>query len=503
MNAASIIDLHDGDLVALIDRAGPVTYRELRERVAATAAGLIAEGLEPGDRVAIIAGTDTSFVVSLLATFAAACVAVPLNPNSPVPEAVRQLHAVDPKAMMVGVGKGDHALAIAERVPSIEVVGKPWGSRAKDIDRIGVAGAEFSPTDVAPAIEAALLFTSGTSGEPRAAALSHGNLLATQQQLRSLLETQASGDNSSPVHQAVALLALPLFHIYALNLVLNSLLAVASTIVMLEEFHAADMLAAIDEHQPTVLPGVPPMWAALAAARDVSPERMSSIRFATSGASHLPLATYEAVRDRLGLTISEGYGLTETGGLVTSSLGNEVKPGSVGRPLPGVQMRLVDEGVDVPVGDRGEVWVRGDNVTGGYWQDLDATGRSITSDGWLRTGDIGVVDDDGYLYLVDRSKDMIIVSGFNVFPAEVEEVLMSIPTIEHAIVVGEDDDRTGETVVAHVQLAEDSDLTADYIKAFCRDYLARYKTPSRVEIVDELPATLTGKRLRRMLKTAG
>ncbi|MCB0991406.1 MAG: AMP-binding protein [Acidimicrobiales bacterium] len=493
MNAASIIKDQQSDLIALIDRAGPVSYGELRDRVAATAAGLADRGIVAGDRVAILANTETSFVTGLLAVFALGAVAVPVNPSSPVPEASRQLNAVEPRALIAGHGKGELGLAICERVPSIEFCGKPFGCQVKHLPIIGVAGAAFAPVDVDPDSEAALMFTSGTSGEPRAAALSHANLLATQQQLRKLL-----GEGGT--RQAVALLTLPLFHIYGLNLVLNSLLAVGATIVLLEEFHPADVLEAVDRYKPTVIPGVPPMWAALASAPGASPERFASVRYATSGASQLPMATYQAVRERLGLDLAEGYGLTETGGLVTSSLGGANKPGSVGRPLPGVEMRLVDEGVDVPVGDRGEIWVRGENVTGGYWRDMEATGRSLTSDGWLRTGDIGVVDDEGYLYLVDRSKDMIIVSGFNVYPAEVEEVLLSLPGVELALVVGEDDDRTGEAVVAHVQLAAGSELTPEYIIDHCRDHLARYKTPSRVEIVDELPTTLTGKRVRRLVK---
>ncbi|NOX31351.1 MAG: long-chain fatty acid--CoA ligase, partial [Actinobacteria bacterium] len=214
----------------------------------------------------------------------------------------------------------------------------------------------------------------------------------------------------------------------------------------------------------------------------------------------LPMSTFHATKERLGIELSEGYGLTETGGIVSSSSGFPIRPGSVGKPLAGVEMRIVDDDVDVPVGDRGEIWVRGDNVTGGYWDDLEATGRSVTADGWFRTGDIGVVDDDGYLYLVDRSKDMIIVSGFNVFPAEVEEVLMQHSDVAGVIVVGRPDQRTGERVVAHVKLIEGSSTTPDQLTEHCLDNLARYKSPTAIELDDDLPISLTGKRVRRLLK---
>ncbi len=493
MNVAEIIVGHDGSRSALIAASGPVTYAELRSRVASTAAGLTNAGVQPGDRVALVAGTEPNFVVGLLGALAAGAIVVPLNPGSPAPEAIRQLNAVGPVALLAGAGYGDHAIAIASGVETITTVGTPAGLVIDGLAELAVAGAPFAPVERADSVEAGLLFTSGTSGDARAASLSHGNLIASQRHVRN-----APGSIVTP--DSVALLALPLFHIYGLNLVLNSLLAVGASIVLLEEFHPAEFIEATERYRPTIVPGVPPLWAAVAKHPTATVDSFSSVLSATTGAAALPMSVFHTVKERLGIELNEGYGLTETGGIVSSSTGLPVRPGSVGKPLPGVQMRLVDDNVDVPVGDRGEIWVRGENVTGGYWEDLEATGRSITDDGWFRTGDIGVVDDDGYLYLVDRSKDMIIVSGFNVFPAEVEEVLMHHPDVTGVVVIGAPDQRTGEKVVAHVKLIDGSTTTVDDLSEYCLDNLARYKAPSVIEINDDLPISLTGKRMRRLLK---
>ena len=491
MNVAEIIAGHPDDAVAVVAGDTELTYAELRTRVAATAAGLIDRGVQPGDRVALLAETEPSFVVGLLGAYAAGAIVVPLNPASPAPEAVRQLGAVEPVAMLVGEGFAAHARTIAADVDSIETVGAPTGGTAGDA--IAIDGAPFEPVERDPNSEASLLFTSGTSGDPRAASLSHGNMIASQRQVR-----EAPGSNVN--EESVAVLALPLYHIYGLNLVLNSMLAVGAKIVLLSQFDPASFIATVAEHKATIVPGVPPLWATVAKHADATPEAFESVLSATTGAAALPMATFHTVKERLGIELLEGYGLTETGGIVSSSAGMPVRPGSVGKPLNGVQMRLVEDGVDVPVGDRGEIWVRGENVTGGYWQDQDATGRSITPDGWFRTGDIGVVDDDGYLYLVDRSKDMIIVSGFNVFPAEVEEVLMLHPDVTGSVVIGEPDQRTGERVRAHVRLTEGSTVSVDDLHEHCLDHLARYKAPSHIEIDDNLPISLTGKRVRRLLR---
>jgi long-chain acyl-CoA synthetase len=226
-----------------------------------------------------------------------------------------------------------------------------------------------------------------------------------------------------------------------------------------------------------------------------------TVRVATSGAARLSTEVAERMKSRFGVSVAEGYGLTEAAPVVTTSTGHELRSGSIGAPVPGVKLRLVDaDGSDVLVGDAGEIWVQGPNVFQGYWNDPEATRTALTDDGWLRTGDIAVVDDDGYLYLVDRAKDLIIVSGFNVFPAEVEQVLMEHPSIDRCAVVGVPHPHTGEAVKAYVVTAPGRSIDEDDVIAFAQDRLARYKCPDKVMFVDDLPEGMAGKVLRRALR---
>jgi long-chain acyl-CoA synthetase len=205
--------------------------------------------------------------------------------------------------------------------------------------------------------------------------------------------------------------------------------------------------------------------------------------------------------ERFGLDVSEGYGLTEASPVVSSSHGTDAPAGSIGIPLPGLSVRLVDgDGQDSLVGDAGEVWVQGPNVFAGYWEDADATAEALTPDGWLRTGDVAVLDDDGFLFLVDRSKDLIIVSGFNVYPAEVEEIIAGHPAVAQVAVIGVPHPHSGEAVKAYVVVAAGAHLEEDDIVAHCEAHLARYKCPQKVMFVDELPQSATGKVLRKLLR---
>jgi long-chain acyl-CoA synthetase len=248
------------------------------------------------------------------------------------------------------------------------------------------------------------------------------------------------------------------------------------------------------------VPAVYDAWLALDE-RDAPADAFARVRLAVSGAAALPAETVRAMRERFGVALHEGYGLTEASPVVsTSAVGAAERPGSIGPPLPGVEVRLVDvDGSDVLAGDPGEIWVRGPNVFAGYWGDDDATARVLTADGWLRTGDIAVAGDDGWLTLVDRVKDLIIVSGFNVYPAEVEDVLVEHPDVAEAAVVGEPHPRTGETVVAFVVAEPGHTIDRRDLLRFAQTRLARYKLPTRVEVVDTVPRTFAGKIVRRVL----
>lgn len=243
------------------------------------------------------------------------------------------------------------------------------------------------------------------------------------------------------------------------------------------------------------------MWVALAQTPGVTAADFASVRLALTGASKMPEDVAVAIRDKFNVLVQEGYGLTEASPVVTTSIGAEWKPGSIGVPLAGIEIRLVDEdGSDTREGDSGELWVRGENVFAGYLNDKEATDRVLTADGWLRTGDIATVDDDGRLYLVDRAKDLIIVSGFNVYPAEVEAVLSTHPGVAEVAVVGTPHPHTGEAVRAYVVQRPGVHLDEDVLIEYCRTRVARYKCPSKILFVDQLPHNFTGKLQRYALR---
>jgi long-chain acyl-CoA synthetase len=284
--------------------------------------------------------------------------------------------------------------------------------------------------------------------------------------------------------------------------VLGDALHVGASVLLVERFDPSTALESMVRHHVTVVLGAPAMWTTWASQPGADGGAFASVRLAASGASKLDPEVAEAMQRRFGLTITEGYGLTEASPVVTSAVGVEgSKPGSIGVPLPGVEVRLVDpDGGDVLVGDSGEIWVRGPNVFKGYWQDEAATAAALAPGGWLRTGDIAVVDDSGQLFIVDRAKDLIIVSGFNVYPAEVEEVLLEHPDVESVAVVGVPHPHTGESVKAFVVVREGANVEEDDIIDHAASRLARYKCPSKVLFVDEVPTGLTGKILRRTLR---
>jgi long-chain acyl-CoA synthetase len=398
-------------------------------------------------------------------------VVVPVNPQAPAPELDRELGAVDPRVVL----------------------------REDDL-RAGPG--ESAPVEVVPRADddvAVLLFTAGTAGHPKAPMLTHGNLAAN---LRQVLDHP--GLRLEPAD--VGLAVLTMFHVFGLNVSLGVALGAGAGVVLVDEFHPVPSLQIVRDEKVTVVAGVPAMYAAWLALSDsdAPDDAFASVRLAVSGAAALHPRIAAGFRDRFGVAIHEGYGLTEAAPIVTTSAltGATPREGSIGPPLPGVEVRLVDfDGTDVLVGDPGEVWVRGPNVFKGYWGDEAATAKALTDDGWLRTGDIAVVDDRGELRLVDRSKDLIIVSGFNVYPAEVEDVLRAYPEVADAAVVGEANDRTGEAVVAFVVPAAGQTPTPADLAAYCGRSLARYKCPARVEVVESLPRSFAGKVLRRELRS--
>jgi long-chain acyl-CoA synthetase len=497
MNLATIIDAHDDDACAFISRGQRITFGELRQQVGSLRGALVESGLQPGDRMAVVSANNWYFVVGWLAGLGAGLVVVPVNPSAPAPELQRQLSMVDARACLVGPAAA-RAFAGVDRsaLASLEVVIETGGLDLVDALVLG----DLLTHEPAPLVErgdddlAVLMFTSGTAGAPRAAMLTHGNLAANLSQI------QAS-EARRQLPTDVSLGVLPFSHIFGLNVVLNLSLFAGSTLVVVERFDPTSAAEAVVNHGVTVVAGAPPMWTAWASVAGLAPDTFTTLRIASSGAAKLPVETAQLFEDRFGVRITEGYGLTETAPVVTTATGSAAPWGSIGAPLAGVEVRLVGtEGDDVLIGDAGEVWVRGPNVFAGYWEDPAATAEVLDAEGWLHTGDVGIVDDEGNLYLVDRVKDIIIVSGFNVYPAEVEEVLAAHPAVAQCAVVGVAHPYSGEAVKAWVVLEPGRSTDEDELAAWCAERLARYKCPDKVMFVDELPVAPSGKLLRRSLR---
>ncbi len=552
MNLAVLADEHAAADRALYEAGTWHTWGEVRRRAAAVATALADFGVRPDDRVAIVWPTSVDFVVAYLGVLATGAVAVPLNPNSPPNELARELKVVEPVVLLANgaagvVPKVPHVVlpAVHASAPAAAALGvRAWeevsaapkpepepvepptaqapgteeaqaakkgeADGAKEAPATTKEGGSDGPAEGVPEAEpflrpvereesdlAVLLFTSGTAGDPKAAMLTHGNLMSNLRQMLAIPEILVSDD--------VGFVALPLFHIFGLNVVLGLSLATGAALVLDTRFDAAGSLAQVRDLGVTTLLGVPTMfaaWADLPSSPRGDPSPLAGVRRAISGAAALDADVAARFERRYGIEIWQGYGLTEASPAVSTSVGTgRNRPGSVGRPLPGIEVQLMDE-EDEPVleGDPGEIWVRGANVFAGYWRDRAATSRVITDDGWLRTGDIGVIGDEGDLFVVDRSKDLIIVSGFNVFPAEVERVVASVPGVSEAVAVGRPDPVTGETVEVVIVAEPAGAVTEELVRAYCAANLARYKCPTVIRFVPELPKGLADKALRRALR---
>ncbi len=498
MNLASVLDPHPGDAIALISRGRTTDYATLRDQVARLRGGYVALGIDPGDRVGIVCANNWYFVVNYLAILGVGAVAVPLNPLSPHRELERELAAVGARAVLAGpAGRATVEAIDRAAVPALEFVIHSEGHEGDEgvVPFDGLLDAAPVPiVDRAEDDLAVLVFTSGTAGFPKAAMLSHGNLLANIDQVIGL---RADGGSSADVGFAV----LPMFHIFGLNVVLGTALRAGASVLLVERFDPMSAVDAIQKHGVTVLAGAPSMWAAWAAMPGLAADTFASVVVATSGAARLDTFVSETIKSRFDVEIGEGYGLTEASPVVTASVGLPFRPGSVGTPVDDIEIRLVDlDGADALVGDPGEIWVKGPNIFQGYWNDAEATRNCIDDDGWLHTGDVALVDDEGFLYLVDRAKDLVIVSGFNVFPAEVEEVILLMDGVAQCAIVGVPHPHTGEAVKAFVVVEPGHSLEEDAVIEFCARHLARYKCPQKVNFVDELPVNVSGKVLRRALR---
>jgi long-chain acyl-CoA synthetase len=485
-----------------------LTWAELDVAVSRVAAALQARGVGDGQRVAIVLPTSIDFVTAYLGVLRAGGVAVPLNTGYTAGELARLIGrtetavviAGEPSTTAVRQAVAGIADALVEppseladrRVPLVVVTGAALPDEVAYADVTGFEGVPAAHSRGGEDI-AVMLFTSGSSDSPRAAMLSHRALLSNLDQLASIDPPPVTADD-------VLLGVLPLFHVYGLNTVLGQALSAGASVVVRSRFDPVGTLEDIVRHSVTIVPVAPPMLVAWADTEGLV-DAMAGVRYIVSGAAPLPPAVIDDLTTRTGVTVHQGYGLTEAAPVVTTTFASaQPKPGSVGRPLPGTEVMLVDEsGEPVDDTDPGEVVVRGPNMFSGYWPgDVDGPGP----DGWWRTGDVAYADADGDLFLVDRIKDLVIVNGFNVYPREVEEVLLTHPAIAQAAVVGVRDGRTGEAVKAVVVAEEGATLSVDDVAEHCRAVLARFKRPAVIEVADRLPRTHSGKiakgRLREM-----
>ena len=482
MNLAGMIDGHDAESVAVIDGDQQVTYGELRRQVAAMQVDLAARGVAKDSIVALATGNDLPFVVATMSVLGLGGIVMPLNPGSPTSELVRKLDVAHPDLLLIGHAGRAHLDAASITIETGDLIEiSNAAAEATDVpDRVVVDRRDDDP--------AFYLATSGVSGNAKVAILTHHNMEWIHEALEQLDPPVTSED--------VTLGVLPFTHIFGLNVVLLGTLRMGGKLVLQQRFDAVESLMLVREHGVTMLTGAPPMWQRWLAA-DVPDDVLRSVKFAASGAAALPIAVFEGAKARFGVEIAQGYGLTETSPIVTLGRGFPVRPTSVGRVLPGVEVALVDEsGTPVDLGDEGEIVTRSPGVFAGYLDDIETTESVLSEDGWLWTGDVGIFDEEGYLYLVDRVKDIVIVSGFNVYPAEVENVLMSHPGVQGAIVTGVVDAMTGEAVVAHVT----GTATEEELQEHVRQHLSSYKQPSAYHFLDELPIAPNGKAIRRALR---
>jgi long-chain acyl-CoA synthetase len=455
-----------GERVALVDGDRRLTWDELDQAVDRTAQGFAAAGLVPGYRVVLLVANSIEFVTSYLGILRAGLVAVPLNTGLTKPEI----------AAVVKHSGARLAVAGADLADKIE------GLRTVAPDELEGHAPLLPQLD--PEMLAVLLYTSGTSGDPRAAMLTHRALAANVTNLSELGE-----DRMGP--EDVVLGVLPMFHAFGLNAVLGWTVATGAALIIDQRFDTAHTFDLIAKYGVTRLPLAPPALHALLARPNLR-EALQSVKVVLTGASALDRALADRFEQTSGLFVHQGYGLTEASPGVTATLGEaEPKPGSVGRPLPNVEVRIADEqGEDVEGDDPGEILIRGRNLFSGYWPD-GADGPDL--DGWYRTGDVGYLDSDGDLFLVDRLRELIIVSGFNVFPSEVEEVLVAAPGVREAAVIGVPSEETGEAVKGFVVPSPDATVEPAAVREYAGTRLARFKCPVEIEVVDHLPHSVTGK----------
>lgn len=507
-----------GDATALIYFGRRISYSELRDLSDRFAAGLLHQGARPGGRISLMLPNIPQFVIAFYGALKAGLTVVQTNPLASEHELeviltdsqaetivaldrfYEKVSHVQPKTSL----KRLIVTGVQEFLPGLLKLGYYVKERPKKVSGVGVlqfsqllsgASAKIPEVQVKSGTVALFQYTGGTTGVPKGVMLTHGNLLANT------LQTKVWFSRAKEA-QEICLCLVPFFHVYGMTVALNLPMALAATLVLLPRFEINELLKTIDRWRPTLLPGVPTLYGAIANHPRVKEYHVSSIKECLSGSAPLPLEVKRRFEELTGATVVEGYGLSETSPVTHCNplYGKQIS-GSIGIPLPDTGAKIVDPETsrELPVGEVGELVLRGPQVMAGYWNKSEETKRALRN-GWLHTGDLARVDSDGYFYIVDRLKEMIICSGLKVYPREVEEVLYQHPQVGEAAVIGVSDAYRGETVKAIIAPKAGVTLTAEEIKRFCAEHLAKYKVPTIVEFRDSLPKSAVGKILKKELR---
>ncbi|MFO8191230.1 MAG: long-chain fatty acid--CoA ligase [Bacillota bacterium] len=501
-----------------------MSYGEMHDKVRSLASALSDLGIKKGDRVAIHLPNCTQFPIAYFAALAIGAIVVPCNPLYVAREMEYQLKDSGAETIITltrfyKMIKGIQSKAnlkniivsnIKDYFPGFLSFLYTVAKEKKEGDRVEIAGEDYifselidkysgktPPTvDVSPDDRALFLYTGGTTGRSKGAILLHRNLASNMFQVKAWCTDYEEGNET-------ILGVLPFFHSYGLTTVLNLGLLNGGKLVLLPRFVLADVLKTIDKQKPTLFPGVPTMYVAINNAPNLQKYDVKSIRVCISGAAPLPVEVQKVFEQNTGGKLVEGYGLSETSPVTHANpVYGKRKAGSIGLPVPDTDYKIVDVETgekEIPVGEIGELCVRGPQVMEGYLNMPDETAKSLR-DGWFYTGDIAKADEEGYTYIVDRKKDMVIAGGFNIYPRDVEEILFAHPKVMEAAVAGITDPYRGETLKAYVVLKEWQTMTEEEVISYCKENLAPYKVPKLVEFRKELPKTMIGKVLRRMLK---
>jgi long-chain acyl-CoA synthetase len=462
-----------------------LTYAQLREAAGRMSALLASLGVEPGDRVGLMLPNIPSFPIAFYGALAAGAVVVPMNPLLKEREVAYYLGDSGARALVTfDMFAGEAAKGAADT--GAEMISSATVDLADKLSGLAVAP---EPSGRGGTDDAVILYTSGTTGRPKGAELTHAGLVAN---------AEVSAQLFGVVQDDVIMGCLPLFHVFGLTCGLNVSVTSAATLTLLPRFDPAKALDIMQRDLVTLFEGVPTMYAAMLHLPDADPSKTATLRLCASGGAAMPVEILRGFEDKFGCMILEGYGLSETSPVASFNHPDKVrKPGSIGTPIEGVEMRLIDDEFHtVPDGEIGEIAIRGHNVMKGYWNKPEATAEAIR-DGWFRTGDMARLDSDGYYYIVDRKKDLIIRGGYNVYPREIEEVLHEHPAVAEVAVIGIPHPSLGEEVGAAVALKPGATATPEELRAFARDRVAAYKYPRQVWLVDALPKGPTGKILRR------